>query len=100
MALLVRLTVCRLSSFDKQISDALHCALCVHVCLCLLLCVLRQVYSELSQYQSLRFLDPLGSLLDGCSTVVDEAAAAAATPAFMCGAVLLPLMDILMCQVR
>jgi hypothetical protein len=56
-----------------------------------------QVFSELSQYQSLRFLDPLGSLLDACA--VDEATAAAASPAFMSGAVLLPLMDILMCQV-
>ncbi len=68
--------------------------------MCLLLspaCLSAQIYSELNQYQSLRFLDPLGSLLDGCA--VDEAAAAAATPAFMCGAVLLPLTDILMCQV-
>lgn len=56
-----------------------------------------QIYSELNQYQSLRFLDPLGSLLDGCA--VDEATAAAASPAFMCGAVLLPLVDILVCQV-
>lgn len=56
-----------------------------------------QIYSELNQNQSLRFLDPLGSLLDGCA--VDEATAAAASPAFMCGAVLLPLTDILVCQV-
>lgn len=39
----------------------------------------------------------MGSLLDGCK--VDDATAAAASPAFMCGAVLLPLMDSLMCQV-
>lgn len=53
--------------------------------------------SELLQNQSLRFLDPIGSLLDECA--VDEASAAAASPAFMSGAVLLPFMDILMCQV-
>jgi hypothetical protein len=59
--------------------------------------VLLQVLSELLQFQSLRFLDPIGSLLDECT--VDEASAAAASPAFMSGAVLLPFMDILMCQV-
>lgn len=67
------------------------------LCLPGLYCDIVQVYCELAQYQSQRFLDPLGSLLDGCA--VDEAAAAAASPAFMCGAVLLPLMDTLMCQV-
>jgi hypothetical protein len=72
---------------------------CAYAQCCLLRRVIfgTQIYSELNQNQSLRFLDPLGSLLDGCA--VDEATAAAASPAFMCGAVLLPLTDILVCQV-
>ncbi|WIA10960.1 hypothetical protein OEZ85_011123 [Tetradesmus obliquus] len=55
-----------------------------------------QVLCELSQCSSLVFLDPLGSLLDWrCG----EAAAAAATPAFMSGGVLLPqMLDSLTCQ--
>lgn len=66
---------------------------------CARACCDSQVYCELGQYQSLAYLDPLGSLLDGCLT--DEAAMAAATPPFMCGAVLLPLvLDSLTCQVR
>lgn len=57
-----------------------------------------QVLCELSQYQSLAFLDPLGSFLDWRS---NEVAAAAATPAFMSGAVLMPQMvDSMTCQVR
>jgi hypothetical protein len=57
-----------------------------------------QVLCELSQYSSLVYLDPLGSLLDWhCG----EAAAAAATLAFMSGAVLLPqMLDSMTCQVR
>jgi hypothetical protein len=62
------------------------------------LALFMQVLCELSQYSSLVYLDPLGSLLDWhCG----EAAAAAATPAFMSGAVLLPqMLDSMTCQVR
>lgn len=62
------------------------------------LLLMPQVLCELSQCSSLVFLDPLGSLLDWrCG----EAAAAAATPAFMSGGVLLPqMLDSLTCQVR
>jgi hypothetical protein len=56
------------------------------------------VLCELSECSSLVYLDPLGSLLDWhCG----EAAAAAATPAFMSGGVLLPqMLDSMTCQVR
>lgn len=84
--------------FVAEYGCAHHKVLSPHDALAMPCCAPLQVYCELAQYQSLRFLDPLGSLLDGCTA--DEAAAAAASPAFMCGAVLLPLMDTLMCQVR
>jgi hypothetical protein len=57
-----------------------------------------QVCCELGQHESLAFLDPLGSLLDGCSA--DAAAVAVTTPPFMSGAVLVPsVLDSLTCQV-
>lgn len=56
-----------------------------------------KLFCELGRHSSVAFLDPHGSLLDGCAT--DEAAVAAATSPCMAGHVLVPsVLDSLLCQ--
>lgn len=59
--------------------------------------VLLQVFYELQSLHSMAFADPIGSLLDWRA---GKATAAAATPAYMSGAVLWPdMVDTIVCQV-